>query len=99
MAPHDDDDDHTLVEWAADRDVVPDLNCTLCWGEGLESESPCPCLLSKCFAAFPAAADEAEADPLCRRCDGDGEDLSGEICLCLVADLCRRQEALESVDG
>ena len=91
-----DEDEYPLLAWAADRDVVPAAHCIVCWGSGADGDQPCPCLVRACLETFTAAAGDAQPQPDCDRCDGDGEDPeTGALCACLLPDLRSRQEQLE----
>ena len=81
-----DNEDLSFATWCSDEGVDPDTECDLCNGERVYLGQPCACMVEAAFEADPSAAALTFAVPDCPRCGGDGEDLNGYYCPCLLVE-------------
>ena len=83
-----------FADWAAARKLACEDDCACCAGRVSVGPAVCHVTAARLLQRFPVAVHEAEPDPHCAHCDGDGE-LAGPPgpctdhgpwwCVCLAA--------------
>jgi len=87
-----DDEDYPFAEWAQDMGIDPDPFCAMCAGEGVVAQAPCACMVTSTLMVLPGAAGITEPVEGCARCDGDGADVTGQMCPCLLVAIREKYE-------
>jgi len=62
-----------FADWAVEQKLACEDDCRCCAGLVTLGQAVCHTTIAALRARFPVAVHEAEPDPHCTHCDGDGE--------------------------